>query len=208
MTSVTKTPKNSGEVLAYRYDSRSDLGYGRISNRFHKPRASGAEFPYKEKPSDEDSSWEDEESGQEIRKKIISPLKGDSFSHKGTNPFYFVAGNTKLSDCFYRTDEVIQEVFMLEASLVPIPDLYKNRGKSAIGSAVSQGAISQKSFQGTGSKRGFASPPPHLNDLKNDNDDIDRIFNLEDLMDKIDQESGNFRVQRSYLVNRQGSKHE
>tara|TARA_Y100000114_G_C11659088_1_gene278093 strand:+ start:25 stop:651 length:627 start_codon:yes stop_codon:yes gene_type:complete len=208
MASGTKTPKHSGEVLSYRYDSRSDLGYGRTSNRLHKPRSAGSEFPYIEKPSDEDSSWEDEETGQEIRKKVINPTKSDPFSYKGVNPFYFASGNVKLSDCFFRTDEVIEEVLSLEASLVPMPNLYKNKVRSGVGAAVSQGAISQKSFQRTGSKRGFASPPPHLNDLKNDNDDDDLIFNLEDLVDKIDHESGNFRVQRSYLVNRQGSKYE
>ena len=99
-----KFSKNSSETFFSRYDSRNDLGYGRNSNKFHKPRSLNNSFPYREQSSlsQEDDFDEEEESLEAIASKLYIHTKSDPFSRKSTNPFYFAAGNTKLADCFFR----------------------------------------------------------------------------------------------------------
>jgi hypothetical protein len=176
-------------------DARNDLGYGRTSNKFHKPRSLGGAYPYQEKSDfDVETEWDDEDTEQAISSKILKHQKSDPFSKKGTNPFYFAAGSTKLADCFYRTEDVLKEIAHMANSLVPIPGLYKKRTNFSPGTKSSAGSISNKNFKRTGSKKGFASAPPEIKYDKNVNDEDEVIFNLEDLVKKLEIETGNFRL--------------
>ena len=126
--SSTKISKSASEISFSRYDSRNDLGYGRTSNKFHKPRSMGGSYPYGERSEfDIETEWEDEETHKAIDSKILHHQKSDPYSKKSTNPFYFAAGNTKLSDCFFRTDEILEEVHALSNSLVPVPGMTRKR---------------------------------------------------------------------------------
>ena len=190
---ATKIPKSSGELSVSRYDSRNDLGYGRTSDKFHKPRSLGSVYPYVEKSRFDDEEFEDEDTSNAIAKKIHTHQKSDPFSKKGTNPFYFAAGSTKLADCFFRFEKVISEVFTLSNSLSPVPSLSKKRSKTSPGSGQHAGAISSKSFRRTGSEKGYSSAPPEIKYAKNVNDEDEVIFNLEDLVKKLERQTGNFR---------------
>ena len=183
-------PKNSGESFASRYDSRNDLGYGRSLDKFHKPRKNSSSFPYTDPDNYSDSEWEDDESKEAVSKKTLSYVSQDPYAGKKINPFYFAGGNTKLSDCFYRHEKVLVEVESFGNSMSPVPSAYKRRSNASIGSSTSSRAISQKSAMRTGSKKGFASAPPDLKYDKKQNTEDERIFNLEDLIDKLEAERG------------------
>ena len=189
------SPKRSSEIFPSRYDSRSDLGYGRTSNKFHKPRPhGGGSYPYSEKSEhDVEGTEVDEETHLVISKKNPKHRQSDPFIKKGTNPFYFAGGNTKLSDCFFRIDSVLREVFAMANSLVPIPGMTKNRKNFSGGSRASSSSISGQTLKRTGSEKGFSSAPPEIKYDKSVNDEDEVIFNLEDLVKKLEIETGNFR---------------
>ena len=190
----TKISKSSGESFFSRYDTRNDLGYGRTSAKFHQPRSLGSIYPNEERSDfDTDEDWSDEDSLEAISKKTKSHQKTDPFSKKATNPFYFAAGNTKLSDCFFRSDQVLEEIATLSKSFSPAPHAYKKRGNFAGGHRTSPGSISNQSFRKTGSRKGYSSSPPEIKYDKNVNDEDEVIFNLEDLVRKLEIETGNFR---------------
>ena len=191
----TRIAKSVSEPSFSRYDTRNDLGYGRTTAKFHKSRSMGGSYPYQEKSEfDVETDWEDEDSQGAIDSKIPQHHKSDPYSKKGTNPFYFAAGNTKLSDCFFRTDEILEEVHALSNSLVPIPGMTKKRGNFSGGTRVGSGAISSQNFRRTGSEKGYATAPPEIKYDKNVNDEDNVIFNLEDLVKKLEIETGNFRL--------------
>ena len=196
MSSFLKIPKLSGEPYFSRHNIREELGYGKLSNKFHKSRAMPGNFPFPEKDSLENIEWTDEESEEAISKKIKKTSRSDFFSRKSVNPFYFVAGNTKLSDCFYRIEHVLEGIHALSDSMTTLPNLYKKRLRSSIGSSTSMSTISKKSFKKTGSKKGFSSPPPVLKYDKKVNDETESIFNLDDLVKKLQHESCNFQHYR------------
>ncbi len=174
------------------HDTNPDRGYGRSSDRLHKPRQMGSVYPYIEE--DEVGEYEDEGSSTAISKKVHTPVKTDPLSKIGTNPFYFVAGNTKLSDCFERPDEVLKEVQALGDSMSPVPMRTKkvSFGRGA-GSSFPSGV---GNFKRTGTKKGYFSAPPKpkfqpKEKLFIDDEDVP-IKNLRDLSDKQDIRNGTF----------------
>ena len=80
-------------------------------------------------------------------------------------------------------------------SLVPIPGMMKKRTNFSGGSRTASGSITNQNFKRTGSEKGYASAPPKIKYDKNVNDDDEVIFNLEDLIKKLEKQTGNFRVQ-------------
>ena len=174
------------------HDTNPDRGYGRNTNRLHKPRQMGSVYPYIEE--DEVGEYEDEDSSAAISKKVHTPVKTDPFSKIGTNPFYFVAGNTKLSDCFERPDEVLKEIQALGDSMSPIPMRTKKTSLGRASGASFPGGVGN--FRRTGTKRGyFSSPPKHKYQEKENkiSDEEDTpIENLKDLSIKQDKRNGTF----------------
>ena len=98
-------------------DSRNDLGYGRSDPKFHTPKTfASSKFPYLDEDLDLDDidlDFTDEEL-RNLSSKISGP---HDYDHSGGHydPFYYVAGNTKLSE------------ITVSKGISPIPDLYKNR---------------------------------------------------------------------------------
>ncbi len=174
------------------HDSRQGLGYGITSDRLHKPRKMGRIYPYIEIHEFED--YEDEETEDVIRSKMDFPVRTDTYSAAGTDPFYFVAGNTKLADCFERPDKVLEEVFALGSSMSPIPTKRSNRGLGRSGgSSFPSGA---GNYKRTGTKKGYFSSPPKVKFQGEESDPKDEedvgIDNLHDLAQKQDKRNGTF----------------
>jgi len=136
------------------HDANTDSGYGRSSDRLFKPRQTGSHFPYKTPDAYEDDDDLDLGDSEEVISKKHRPYNAsDPLAFKGTTPFYFAAGNTKLSDCFERPDDVLREVESTGKSMSP---KHKSPG-------VGRGAhpyMTVGSAKRTGTTRGWASPPP------------------------------------------------
>jgi len=174
------------------HDSRAGLGYGITQDRLHKPRKMGNIYPYIE--NEEIEHYEDEETEDVIRTKIDFPVRNDTYSAAGTDPFYFVAGNTKLLDCFERPDKVLDEVHALGNSMSPIP--MKKTGAGLGRASGSSFASSAGNYRRTGTKKGYFSAPPKLKfydseNVPTDDEDIP-IDNLTDLAVKQRVRNGTF----------------
>lgn len=103
-------------------DARTGLGYGvtQPSGR-NEPRSAGSVYPYHEPPSLDQSDHEelddemrlDPDVEDAIRTRTLGvALTNDYLAGFGTDPFYFAAGNTKMSEAAMGT------------SMVPFPRMY------------------------------------------------------------------------------------
>lgn len=174
-------------------DARSDLGYGTLNPRYQLPRSSNTSYPY----TDEDSIDEDEEDpeGEDVEalhKMSLNYKAGDAFADKKVDPLYFVAGNTKLSDCFWRTDEVLLEIAAFGNSVSAMPHVYKRKGPSinGYGPAFPYQGGGGSNYLRIGSLRGWAESPPmsqieiEMEDEDHDEDE-EHIYTLRDLAKKL-----------------------
>jgi hypothetical protein len=129
-----------------RPDDRAGLGYGQLKPRFHKDRQAVNSFPYKEDDEykDEDIADIPIEMQDKLRKVIGGYLASDYLAMKGTDPFYYAAGNTKLGEA-------------VGTSISPMPGIYKKRIQVG-GGVGSPKAISPGSLQQTGSTIGYSHP--------------------------------------------------
>jgi hypothetical protein len=167
-------------------DARGDLGYGRVKPRFHVSRQRGTSYPYTEPDPNEvepEDFVEDEDTIDAIAKKTLAYTELDPFAVNKSNPFYYGAGNLKLSDCFWRTDRVLQEINAMGTSMSPIPQLHRgprvNLGPSMSGDLHAQ-YLTPGNFKRTGTLSGW-SHEPGPNDIDDDLDD-ERIYSLEDFI--------------------------
>lgn len=167
-------------------DARGDLGYGRVKPRFHVSRARGQSYPYPEPDPHEvepEELEDDEETLDAVAQKTMTYTQLDPFAVNKTNPFYYGAGNLKLSDCFWRTDRVLREVHAMGTSMSPIPQLHRgprvSLGPSLTGDSHAQ-YLTPGNFRRTGSEWGWSNPPPPADP---DADDTgERVESLEDLL--------------------------
>jgi hypothetical protein len=179
-------------------DDRKGLGYGILdpSGRF-EPRRSSTHYPYLDPDPYEDLDPEEEELQVMMRKKTTPPMSHDPMSHKSTDPFYFVAGNTKLSDCFYRPDDVLSEVDVASKSMSPVSSHYKGTKHGAAGG--SPGAAFPYrvgNYKRTGTHYGFSHAPKLVTIFDDDVEDLTdeeledvRKFTVRDFID--DEENYN-----------------
>jgi hypothetical protein len=178
---------NYNESLGH--GDRKGLGYGQVKDRFHKPRQSGSDFPYKTDDY-EGENFEDEETEEAIAVKVPTVYATDFGAAAGTDPFYFAAGNVKLSDAFFRVGPLIEAMVTFSDSMTPAPHAYKTRKKSlgrGTGSSFPSGV---GSYKRTGSRRGFSSAPPlpkvaAVSDYEDEIESEDEIFTLADLARKV-----------------------
>ena len=165
-------------------DSRAELGYGTLNPKFHKPRMGNSSFPYFDEDKYADEDFEDEDTENAIGKKLDNYQKSDFFAYKSSNPFYFAAGNTKLSDCFYRTDKVLLEVEALGDSMFPIPSSKKNYSSGYATHTKS------KKYDRPGTKRGYFSAPPPVNFFDVEDDDMEEFYGINDFSEILNKRSG------------------
>ena len=145
-------------------DSRNDLGYGRSSLHFSKPRQMSSSYPYVEyEEVDADVSEEDIES---VSDKMRTPRDYDPAPH--ADPFYYTAGNTKLSEMRAST------------SISPFPSLYSKRD-GHVGTSTGPYQSHQYGFKPDGLDTGVSFDwASYSHDEENEED----IYNLEDVAEK------------------------
>ena len=189
--------KRPTSAIKNNYDDKKGLGYGRLEPEFHLPKKQHDTFPYIEPDHHEDieEQIEDEDIDVFVRKTNMGHHITDFMSDRKNDPFFFVAGNTKLG-----------ELAVAKNSMVPFPDLYKGR-EVALGGSVSghyhagSGYPSRTSGNiSYGTKHGYSlSPPPmdlgieerpayEINDIPPTEDDV--MLDLRQLIGTIyaDQE--------------------
>jgi hypothetical protein len=145
-------------------DTRSDLGYGRISNKWHDQRSSNSFFPYTDPVEDHDDVNDLDDNELDLVAKISNKLNADipvndPFSGYRRDPFTFVGSNFRLSiiECFERPDVVLREIAVVNSSLVPMPGKWRKAVKSG-----GQGAAVYLTVAHpvrTGMLRGWSSAP-------------------------------------------------
>ena len=173
-------------------DARTGLGYGQLNPKFQLPRTSGGDFPYST-PDDVPDAEVDDSSLEAVGKK--SPKYEPSDSYAQANPFYFVGGNTKLSDCFWRIDKVLAEVAASTNSMTALPGYYKGMGPSlgASGAAFPSKGSAGGNAKRTGSTQGWSHSPPETEyeaNIADEETQSDCIFTLKDLARKKMKQDG------------------
>ena len=172
-------------------DARQAAGYGRISNKFQKPRQSALIYPYVEDEFpglDDEMLAIDEETFEAIRLKTPTYEPSDSLAAIGTDRFYFVGGNTKLSDCFWRADKVLSEVDTFSDSMAPVPQAYKGytSSKTGYGPAFPYPGGGGSNYKRTGTLRGWSKAPPPLPEFEDEEpEEVEVFFTLKDFAAKF-----------------------
>ena len=154
-------------------DSRDDLGYGRATPKYHLKKAlGGPTFPYWEESEgmDVDDVEMEDELIDDVRAVTTGPQGQDPLAKNAINPFYYVAGNTKLGEG-------------TGVSLSPFPSMYKSKvqtssGKRPVGRTARADASTMGPTINLGDPRGWST----MYDEEPDADEP--IDNLEDLADK------------------------
>ena len=147
-------------------------------------------FPYRDPDSFEEDL--DEEELDDIDHKILSKLNTnvfatDSLASAGTDPFYYVAGNTKLAE----------NIPVAKNSMVPIPGVYKGGAKgSAVGGFGTSAAFTPNSAKKTGATQGYFGPPPPVA-IPKGYELI--VFNLRDMIDDDELAMAKFEALRDYI---------
>ena len=139
------------------HDANLDKGYGKLNPDKQLSRQQNSVYPYLTPDQYDLEDVEEPEEEDLMRQKSIPFVTNDTFAGSAVNPFYFVGGNTKLSDCFERPDDVLIEIGVMQSSMNTASHIYKGRGPSGKGAAV---YAKTGNFRRTGSKRGYTSPPP------------------------------------------------
>ena len=147
-----------------RPDDRAGLGYGQLKPRFHVSRQDRSSYPYSEDDEYEDADISDIpiEIQDKIRKEVGGYLADDFLAVKGTDPFYYSAGNSKLGEA-------------VGTSISPMPGLYKKRMQVG-GGANTPKAYSPGSLQQTGSTIGYSHPHKSVG--------LDSEMNITDMEDE------------------------
>mgnify|MGYP003153433793 CR=1 FL=1 len=131
------------------YDARDDLGYGRISSKFHKPRSFDQ---YAIAPTEDEQAEEaiDDETYDAVLQRLLGYLPSDPLAKYGTDPFYFVGAATKLKESTAK-------------GMVPFPRMYSQRQTVSGGTAQRLPAGPTLGFRTrirpTGTKKGFSQAP-------------------------------------------------
>ena len=146
-------------------DGRNDLGYGRSDPKFHIPKTLGSSiYPYIEE--DEDLDDVDLDMSDEDIRKVYSKIEVPrDYDHMGGHydPFYYAAGNTKLSE----TTAV--------KGISPFPRMYKKRS-AHVGGSYPANPSHQFGFRKDRPSGGNYSDLTYLF-----NDDEDEGYTLEDI---------------------------
>ena len=187
-------PSSTGAHVAVgARDARTGLGYCVVNPKLHLPRSANNSYPYRDDDEFEDLEAVDigDDAIDAVLRKSINHLPTDHLAAKGTEPFYFAAGNTKLSDCFWRIEAILLEVAAFGDSMAAVPQLNKRKGPSLSGyshMAAFPGA-GGGNYRRTGSLQGYSkAPPPGKVAAELESDELEEegdIYTLEDLAKKM-----------------------
>ncbi len=172
-------------------DSRTGLGYGLNSTVYQQPRNLNSSYPYNDPDFLDDMDIEDDEDSiKSVTKKSLDYYMIDPLAANSTDPFYFVGGNTKLSDCFWRTDIILYEISAFGDSMASVPQLNSPRGPALGGRspAFPFPGGGGSSYKRTGTLQGWSKAPPHVeSELEYEESGFseeDDIYSLKDLAKK------------------------
>lgn len=165
-------------------DTRKDLGYGKNKNTTQNSRMMPGCYPY-DCNYDESNANIDAETFLAVQSKKINKKSKDFYAKKGTNPFYFAAGNSIL-ECFENPDSVLESIAALGDSMSPIPT---KRSRISGGMA----SASKKYWHGAetefrpGFKAGWFSPAPESELYYDPNNDAydEAVFDMDHLLHKV-----------------------
>jgi hypothetical protein len=177
-------------------DTRSDLGYGRITNKWHDQRQGNSFFPYLDpvEDSEEVNDLDDHELElvDLISKKTNADIAvNDPYAGYKTNPFAFAGSNSSLtvSDCFYRPDKVLREIAAMNSSIVSMPGTWRKAVKGG-----GQGAsvyLTVAHPVRTGMLKGWSSAPfdndniyDNVEDEENTNEEDEDFLSIWDIIKK------------------------
>lgn len=193
-------------------DARIGLGYGLLgkSGRYNS-RQFNAVYPYTQNLTDFEDEAQDEEDiefelGQAISARTLSDIiPTDSMASRGTDPFYFVGGNTRLSDSFWRVVHENEFILMNETnsdmpagnSLVPYPRMYKHmtfgQQVSPVRSYGPALGFSSPVASPSGTKKGWSRSTLSLTQAIDQADHVEETGKGYDIMQAYDQEIGDNR---------------
>jgi hypothetical protein len=167
-----RTPYTS--PLRLNHDDKKGLGYGVLDPQYDDPRQSQGYYPYLDPDvhvANEEEMLDDEELDVFVAKTNAGYLPSDFLAPAFTDPFYFVAGNTKISDCIYRENNVsfestsgktpMHELVLKETGLSE----YRGRKHGPMlrtGTAFPYPGGGGTSYKRTGSVSGYSHSPPPL----------------------------------------------
>ena len=162
-----------------------------VDPRFHLPRSANSSYPYVDEDPIANLDVEvDQESIEAVGKKSLDHSVVDHMASNSVDPFYFASGNTKLSDCFWRIESILLEVFAFGDSMASVPQLSAKKGPSSSGYTSSfpyQGG-GGTNYKRTGTLRGWSkSPPPSKISAEIEGEELDEegdIYSLSDLAKK------------------------
>ena len=154
------TTQTGAQGRGFQGDSRQGMGYGTaVPTGHNEPRQSSSHFPYLDPDHHEPPEEEildDETLDAFVRKVNGDYVSSDSGRLSGNDIFYFVGANTKLASCFLRTDDILNEVESVSRRL----GLGGPLGTAAPTISRAGGRVRVVPSLGTGSKKGYFSPPP------------------------------------------------
>jgi len=136
------------------YDAKRDAGYGRSSDRFHKQRVKGGNFPYAEPVSFDDEMFIEDE---DLIKRVLNKMRGtadstDSLSGRAADRFAFQGGNRRVGP-----DSGLN-IEAAGSGMVPFPSMYKNRLQGG-GGVNTPAAYNPGQYSRTGTYRGWSQAP-------------------------------------------------
>jgi len=132
------------------YDANSDKGYGRLEPKFHTLRSFN-QYPEPPERNLKADSEIDDETYTSVIKKLLAYTPMDPYAKKGTDPFHFVDGRSKIAE------------LSTAKGMVPFPNMYKSKQAVVGGTAAKYPTGPTVGFQSrarpTGTKKGFSSAP-------------------------------------------------
>ena len=150
-------------------DDRNDLGYGRLKPKFHQTRTHGdPTFPYIESDEDVEDVDINDETMDAVMWNTIAPQNFDPGAKKGTTPYSFVDGATRLGE-------------RATSGISPFPTMYKYKHDTVSGGRL-QGRTARADAStmaptiDPGDRWGWSSTPDQFED-----DEDEPAYSLEDI---------------------------
>lgn len=152
------------------HDPRTDMGYGRLSAKFQKPRSF---LQYDDQEDYQEENFEDDDTYEAVLSKILNYGPTDPYSKNKSDPFHFVDSASKLSE------------LSTTKGMVPFPKMYKDRTASGTGGSGASLPHAGPTYgfrsntRPTGTKKGFSSAPKPIDSLQ---DVTGPNYSLEDII--------------------------
>jgi hypothetical protein len=142
------------------YDANLDRGYGRLTPKFHKPRAF-VQYPEPPKHDLKAEAEVEDDTYYAVLKRLLDYQPSDPYAVH--DPFHYVDGTTKFTESTAK-------------GMVPFPKMYSARQAVVGGTAPRSPGGPTLTFRTrippTGTKRGWSKSPPDIYTADNENEEI------------------------------------